>query len=137
MLLPAALQDLWDMPEDQRMKPVSDDFEAAYARESTADAAHMAAQAAYAAAGGEGTVKARAPGAPGIWRKRHPLVPGLLDTALIRSLYCLYRGPFLTAGALRFVNTLVQFLPAILVQRLLRCAFAPVHVFFCFFCLQQ
>lgn len=111
------------MPEDQRMKPVSDEFEAAYSRESTADAAHTAVQAAYAAAGGEGTLKARATastGAPGIWRKRHPLVPALMDTALIRSLYSLYRGPFLTAGALRFVNTLVQFLPAILVQRLLR-----------------
>lgn len=110
------------MPEDQRMKPVSDNFEAAYLRESTADAAHVAAQAAHAAAGGAGTLKATAASAsaPGIWRKRHPLVPGLLDTALIRSLYCLYRGPFLTAGALRFVNTLVQFLPAILVQRLLR-----------------
>eukprot|EP00752_Nemacystus_decipiens_P001289 g1282.t1 len=115
-----AEEDLWDMPEDQRMKPVSDEFEAAYARESTADAAQMAAQAAYAAAGGEGTIKARAPGGAWIWRRKHPLVPGLLDTAVIRSLYYLYRGPFLTAGALRFVNTVVQFLPAILVQRLLR-----------------
>ena len=106
------------MPEDQRMKPVSDAFEAAYARESAADAVDAAAAEDGAAA--PGTPDA-VPPQPGIWRKRHPLVPGLLDTALVRSLFVLYRKPFMLAGGLRFVNTMVQFLPAIFVQRLLRC----------------
>lgn len=112
------------MPEDQRMKPVSDAFEAAYARESAADTAEAAASE-----DGDGGAVSGSPDAAsaqqqqhpkGIWRKRHPLVPGLMDTALVRSLFVLYRKPFLAAGALRFVNTMVQFLPAIFVQRLLR-----------------
>lgn len=105
------------MPQNEQMQSVADAFEAAYAKESAADAAvHQAS---------DGQGKGRAPAVvtdDGMWRKRHPLVPGLLDTALIRSLYVLYRKPFLTAGGLRFINTSVQFLPAILVQRLLRYA---------------
>ncbi|CAB1113175.1 ABC [Ectocarpus sp. CCAP 1310/34] len=110
-----AEEDLWEMPQDEQMQSVADAFEAAYAKESAADAAvHQ---------GSDGQGKGRGSAVvtgEGIWRKRHPLVPGLLDTALMRSLYLLYRKPFLTAGALRFMNTSVQFLPAILVQRLLR-----------------
>ncbi|CAM9778905.1 unnamed protein product, partial [Ectocarpus fasciculatus] len=110
-----AEEDLWEMPQEEQMQSVADAFEAAYAKESAADATvHQASD-------GQGQGRGSAVVADeGIWRKRHPLVPGLLDTALIRSLYALYRKPFLTAGALRFINTSVQFLPAIFVQRLLR-----------------
>lgn len=123
---PTTTQDLWEMPEEQRMQHVADAFEAAYARESAADAAYLASSQ---AVGGNAPADPSGRMTPGaytipeerIWRKRHPLVPGLLDTALVRSLFTLYRKPFLAAGALRFLNTSVQFLPAIFVQRLLRC----------------
>lgn len=47
-------------------------------------------------------------------------LPAALDAPLIRALWVLYKGRFLSAGVARFANTSVQFLPAILVQRLLR-----------------
>lgn len=111
------------MPQEEQMQSVADAFEAAYAKESAADAAVHQASDGQGQGRGSAVVTDE-----GIWRKRHPLVPGLLDTALIRSLYALYRKPFLTAGALRFMNTSVQFLPAIFVQRLLRCVVVVVVV---------
>lgn len=111
---------MWELPEDQRMHSVANAFEAAYATETTSDAVSAAAEEAV----GEGVSTGRA----GRWeklatgevvRRRHPLVPAILDAALIRSLWTLYGKQFLAAGGIRFLNSSVQFLPAIFVQRLL------------------
>lgn len=117
-----AQQDLWELPEHQQMHTVADAFEVAYAKETASDAAVAEAQEATDASDGDGRgTDGREAAAVGQGiRRRHPLVPAVLDAALIRSLWTLYRGQFLSAGVIRFMNTSVQFLPAILVQRLLR-----------------
>lgn len=114
-------QDMWELPEDQRMHSVANAFEAAYSTETTADAITLAE----AEAGGEAISTGKGGGwevlATGeVVRRRHPLVPAILDAALLRSLWTLYRRQFLSAGCVRFLNSSVQFLPAIFVQRLLR-----------------
>lgn len=104
------------------MHTVADAFEAAYAQESGVGAATVSARP--KGQGDEASVPAHdSEGGQEIGRRRkgkHPLVPSTLDVALLRALWALYKGPFLWAGVIRFVNTSVQFLPAILVQRLLR-----------------
>lgn len=103
------------------MHTVADAFEAAYAQESEVGAATVTAKpqgqgdeagAPAHDSGGRQEVRRR--------KRKHPLVPSMLDVALLRALWALYKGPFLWAGVIRFLNTSVQFLPAILVQRLLR-----------------
>ena len=112
---------MWELPEDQRMHSVANDFEAAYATETASNAVSPSTEE----SGGDGVSTGKA----GRWekletgevvRRRHPLVPAILDAALIRSLWTLYRKQFLVAGGIRFLNSSVQFLPAIFVQRLLR-----------------
>lgn len=115
-------QDLWEFPENQRMHIVADAFEAAYSKETAADVRAAEDKEARNAdervsEGGQGR---EAPVVGEGIRRRHPLVPAVLDAALIRALWTLYKSQFLWAGVIRFINTSVQFLPAILVQRLLR-----------------
>lgn len=111
------------------MSTVADAFEAAYAKETAVDSASAHAQEAAntnvdggsspRGDGGREVAGAKAEAGDGV-RRRHPLIPAALDAALIRALWTLYKGQFLSAGVIRFFNTSVQFLPAILVQRLLR-----------------
>ena len=115
------------------MHNVANAFEAAYAKESEADAdpgepgdSGMGQEAGLSASGSASSAVLPAgeasPQRAGKRRRRrkHPLVPAMFDVTLMRALWTLYKGQFLRVGAIRFVNTSVQFLPAILVQRLLR-----------------
>lgn len=102
-------QDLWELPEKDRMNTVADSFENAYARERDKCSDRL---------GNEGAASAAS--ADGQGRGKRSLIPAAVNVPLIRALWALYRGQFLTVGAVRFLNTSVQFLPAILVQRLLR-----------------
>lgn len=99
------------------MHTVADAFEAAYAKETSAGAQ----EAGDASGAGEVSLDSRAgEGLPSEEGPRRRKLPAGLDAPLIRALWVLYKGRFLSAGVIRFANTSVQFLPAILVQRLLR-----------------
>lgn len=89
------------------MKTVADNFESAYARQYAYDALN----AKDAVSTGEEQSAAASTWSP---------LPAPFRTPLARALWVLYRGPFLRVGVLRFVNTAIQLLPAMLIQRLLR-----------------
>lgn len=91
------------------MKTVADNFESAYARLYAYDALNAEERASI----GE---TAEQSASASTWS---PL-PASFRTPLARALWMLYRGPFLRVGVLRFVNTAIQLLPAMLIQRLLR-----------------
>lgn len=92
------------------METVADKFESAYLKECAQDATRGEADdislqgGTENAAGGEFSPRSIA------W----------YETPMARALWMLYRRPFFKAGAIRFTNTCVQLLPAMLIQRLLR-----------------
>ncbi|KAG5182090.1 hypothetical protein JKP88DRAFT_349004 [Tribonema minus] len=86
-------EDLWELPPSKHVATVTDAFEGSLDTELTA-----AAQGA---------------------SSKLPL-PQLFKTPLLRALWWVYWKEFLKVGVVRFFNTLIQFIPALLVRRLLR-----------------
>jgi hypothetical protein len=94
-------EDLWELPPHKRMAVVADQFEAGFEAESAA-------------------AQARGESPNGASPKSPPFLPALLFTPLMRALWRIYKGEMLHTGAVRALNTLIQFAPAMLVRRLLQ-----------------
>ncbi|CAN0379475.1 unnamed protein product, partial [Phaeothamnion confervicola] len=92
--------DVWELRDDQRMRRLADAFEAAYAEDYGSES------------GDSGTAAAQAAAARRL--------PAVLRTPLVRVIWRLHKRQFVVTGLLRMGNSCVQFLPALLLSRLLK-----------------